>query len=670
MASLLQELTGFAPAFAFLALVFFVPGGLFLLAFGLGPARAAALGPAVSLALVSLAAVVFAPLGIPWTAATVLPFLGVTVAVAAAWLGRRGGSRVAVLPSIPLGASARWGVALGVLGGCTVTGLALVRGIGAAGTPSQGWDPIFHANVLQWIRESGQASPWEISPIYGGSRTAYYPGGWHAVLSLYPGSLIEAANASAVVIGALIWPLGLSFLASAVLPRHPAAWALTPLMGASFVSFPFAQLLKSGQWPNGLATALVPATLAFAVLILRQEGPGTGSPPLWRRWLVSGFLLTAAVVGCAAAHPSSVFALTVALAPFLIARISFPLRTMVRARPRTLLGVGVLLALAGTLTATVLSRSSLLANVMNYNRRVRAELPDAVLLAFFDLPRFPALEALTLQDFNLWVGILAIVGAGVALALRGARPLPFAWLSFIALYILAAGPENPLRWLTGVWYKDTQRLAPFIAMAGSILAALALAEAAAVFQRRVLRSSAVHPGTAVFVVAVLLGAYGAYTGSANFRSADRIGLAAQNYVTSDRPGTGVLSTGEQDFIKDAAQLLPRDAVVLGDPFNGETFFYTLGGVRVVYPQLGSPTGGNASKELLRTQFNEINQDPAVCAAVKTLGATHYYQDQPGGSHGSASLDAWPGLYGVPTGHGFDPVFTDGIRTLYAITACR
>ena len=139
-----------------------------------------------------------------------------------------------------------------------VTCLALLRGIGDPAKASQGWDPIFHLNVLTWIQESGSATPWGVAPIFGAGRSTYYPAGWHSAVSLVPGSMTEAANLSSIVIGGMIWPIGLMFLASAVLPRHPAAWALTPVFAASFVSFPFSQLLRSGQWPNGLATALVP----------------------------------------------------------------------------------------------------------------------------------------------------------------------------------------------------------------------------------------------------------------------------------------------------------------------------------------------------------------------------------------------------------------------------
>ena len=128
--------------------------------------------------------------------------------------------------------------------------------------------------------------------------------------------------------------------------------------------------------------------------------------------------------------------------------------------------------------------------------------------------------------------------------------------------------------------------------------------------------------------------------------------------------------GEQAFIDRAGALLPANAVVIGDPFNGATYFYALTGRRVVYPQLGAPTAGNAAKELLRTRFNRLATDKAACEAVRKVGATHFYEDAPGSSHGSDSLKRWPGFYNVPTNQGFEKIVSDGGRTLYRITACR
>ena len=228
--------------------------------------------------------------------------------------------------------------------------------------------------------------------------------------------------------------------------------------------------------------------------------------------------------------------------------------------------------LAAVLLYWALADFKLLAGVMAYRRAVRAVIPDSVNLALFDLPQFPALRTPSPDDFNLVVGLLAIVGAIIAVFVREARPLAVSWLAFVVLYVLAAGPENGLRWLTGFWYKDTQRIAPFIAMAGSILAALTIVVITGTVIRAV---SARWPDAAVsgrwkvpaalFTGCVMVITGAIYFSSAAYRSVDRVAVAAQNYAVSAKPGDGVLSSGEQAFIQRAGALLPADAVVIGIP---------------------------------------------------------------------------------------------------------
>ncbi|MFJ5860859.1 DUF6541 family protein [Pseudarthrobacter sp. NPDC092439] len=680
---MLDWLPGLAPSVPtvmLLTAVFFVPGLLVLLPFKPGWPAAVAVAPAVSLAVLSAGTFVAAGTGLPWNLPTAA--LLTVPAAGGAWLaGRRLPFRTPLVPgvSLPRGRGLRarpisLAVGAGVAFAAAVTSVALLRGIGSPGTASQGWDPVFHLNVLRWIQESGAATPWSVAPLFGAGRPTYYPAGWHSAVALVPGSVAETANLSSVVIGGLAWPIGLAFLAMAVLPRHRAAWALAPVIGASFVSFPFSQLVRSGQWPNGLGTALVPAALAVAVLLLRElSTPKEGA--VRDRLLLTSVLL-AAMAGCAAAHPSTLFALAAAALPFMVAAAVPMLVRGIRHRPlRTAATAVVLAALAAAAVAAV-TNSRILAGVMAYPRTVRAEIPDSLYLAFFDLPRFPRLSPPAPDDFNLAIGILVIAGAMLALAVREARPLAAAWLVFAGLYVLAAGPENSLRWLTGFWYKDTQRIAPFIAMAGSLLAALALAVLVPASLRPLLRRlpersvrRRVPAGAVALTAALAAAGWGLYASSGNFRSVERVAVTAQNYEASSRPGHGILSSGEQAFIERAGAMLPPDAVVVGDPFNGETYFYALTGRRVVYTQLGSASTGSAAKELLRTRFNKLATDPAVCEALRTLGATHFYQDAPGRSHGSASLKQWPGFYNVPIGQGIEEALSDGKRTLYRITAC-
>ncbi|WP_159802722.1 DUF6541 family protein [Arthrobacter zhaoguopingii] len=683
MPSSLPELLQLAQPLLFLLIAFFLPGTLALLPLRVGWPAAVALGPAVTLLLLGVGTFVLDALGIGWTAVSVSLML--LLPVGAVWLAGRGIRLERPLLPRPNGAgtenpspatataTVRIAVGAGLAAAAALISVAVLRGMGSLSTASQGWDAVFHGNAVRWIQESGRATPWSINPIYGDGPATFYPSGWHSVIALYPGNLVEAANASALVIGGLIWPIGLAFLASVVFPRHPAVWALTPVLAASFVSFPFGQLLRSGQWPNGLSTALTPVALAMILLLLRRLSPGLNPRPVRPlKDVLLVLILTGAVAGgSVVAHPTAVFALVAGGLPFLLAwGVPLCVRAFRHRWRAALLGTVGAAVLVGA-ALLVLKDSRLLAGVMNFPRGVRATPPDSLALAFFDLPRFPVVVAPTPENFNLLVGLLVILGAIAALVLRTGWPLVVSWLIFVGLYVLAAGPESPLRFLTGVWYKDTQRIAPLIALTASILAAFGLAvlvRAAAGLVTRVLRAriaapdrfrSALAAGLAVVAVVAV------YQGSGHFRSADRVAVAAHNYITAAEPGIWLLSSGEQDFIERAGALLPEDAVVIGDPFNGETYFYTLTGRHVVYSRLGSPAPTEA-KTVLRIGFDRLHDDPAVCAAIEEVGATHFYQDQPA----SVDREVWKGFYGVETAKGFEPVLVEGGRGLYEITVCR
>jgi hypothetical protein len=668
------------------ALVALVPMGLTALAILMGPGllillalrtpvpTAVALSPAVGLVPLSVTSAALEAWQIPWSLPTAL--CGVVISFAVFWILSRRFS----FPRVEKAKLDRVYVVglLGtLLGGSLLAVIALHRGMGSIEVASQGWDPIFHMNAVQWIRESGNATPWSVSPIYGGSSANYYPVGWHLIASLIPGDVVAASNVLTLLIGGVLWPIGLTYLASAVFPGRPIIWLLTPLLAASYISFPYAQLMRSGQWPNGFGTALVPAALAILIMVLRmlftrRTERRHSSGLHFKERTPASVVGALALTGTAIAHPGALMALAVAALPFAVAYWLPWLLDVLRHRSRA--GVISLLAAAGllTITLTVLSRSSLLEGVMRYERAVRAELPDSIYLAIFDLATFPVLQAPDMDEFNTYVGLLAIAGALVGLFHKDRRALAVAWTSFVLLHLLAAGPENPARWLTGFWYKDTQRIAPMITMTGVLLAAWILDASARKLSSVIYRMIHRPPASREFyrtaaVVALTLVAV-TYLASDNYRSAERIAVAAKNYRT-DEAGLGVLSAGEQEFISATADRLPEDAVVVGDPFNGETFFYTLAQRRVVYTQLGSATSGQEAKEYLRTAFNQIHTDPAVCRALGQLGVTHFYQDRPGISHGSDALRVWPGFYGTNTEEGFEVLATDGTHSLYKITAC-
>ncbi|TJY64058.1 hypothetical protein E4J89_18965 [Arthrobacter sp. CAU 1506] len=268
------------------------------------------------------------------------------------------------------------------------------------------------------------------------------------------------------------------------------------------------------------------------------------------------------------------------------------------------------------------------------------------------------------------VGILMITGTAFALFDSRARPAVGGMAASVLLFVLAAGPEGPFRWLSGFWYKDAPRLAPLALIFGCVFAAFALESVLHLARRsfRPLRRRGrlLQPMTAAVSVVVLAITF---IGSSSFRYEYRAAAAGASYSTTPGASGRGLVGDEQHFIGSFGPLLPEDAIVIGDPFNGLPYVYSLTGHQVVYFQMVM-TSGSADKHFLRHHFRDIHEDPEVCEALIRLGATHVYDDQPIRAHQLNGSLEWPGFKNIDFSHGFRQIASHGSAAVYEITACH
>lgn len=199
--------------FAALA-VLVAPGLLLAWATGARGFSLSALAPVFSVSLIAVAAVACPYVGIPWS---LLPVVVLAAAASAvAFLLRR---RAPVGWQPQRSFDARFGFAmLGTLLAAVIIGARLIYAFGSPDSISQTYDNIFHLNAIQYILHTGQASSFTVGSMTG---IPFYPAGWHAVVSLtaqLSGTGIPAAvNATNLVIGAFVWPVGCIYLCQQVL---------------------------------------------------------------------------------------------------------------------------------------------------------------------------------------------------------------------------------------------------------------------------------------------------------------------------------------------------------------------------------------------------------------------------------------------------------------------
>ncbi|MGO1561768.1 MAG: DUF6541 family protein [Actinomycetaceae bacterium] len=676
----------------------------------LGVRGVVALGAAapVTFAVGSGGAVVCGFVGIPWGLPTVLVGMLLAVGVCA-WLGRLLGTgpwgrrdvvQPGPLPQVYL---------LLAVAATTLAGLAyaaaLANGIGDLARPSQVWDGVFHLSAIEAIREHGDASTFGgLVSLYDYGYAPVYPAGYHGLVAVVPllADASLAMNASILLAGPLL-ALSSAALVRAVWPGLPAAAAVAGGLSTAFLALPTGAVTQVAQMPYAYAHVLLPGVLALVVLAIRNLDS-------LARLLACALPAGVAALGLALVHGSAWFTLALLLGPLLLAVAVRSLARTVRVRrtrgqetdPRAdgsgaptgparampVWGAAAWAAIGITaLAALPLLREGALAVVRAFPRAGREDYEWILTSLLVDGP------LRSFDDYGLGgpvsigqVALLALVLAGgvVVWFLRAGRWLAVGLVSSAALTVLAAGPaDHPLRVLAGPWYTEPSRLAAIIVVCAIPLASVAVGVIARVASPRATASvPAVAPrhltgaaasgrryGIGAGVAAALLVTLLVATGG--WRYELRRDHAVESFVPNHLAFRMLADDAELDLMRNAAEILPEDAVVLGDRFRGTPYFYSLGGVDVVYPHLAGPR--SADRAYLLATIDQIGTDPEVCRIISDLGVTHFWTNTR-----KAGKEPWQQMiplgadtmYYLRPGEGFELIATAGTGELYEITACR
>lgn len=494
-----------APA-AVAAAVLLVPGLLVGRAAGLKGLLWTAAAPALSVGVVALTAVAAAVAGQRWgllpvavgTALAVVAALPVGVlsgslagARRARSSRRRGARSAGRRPRGALGLLAALGLgprdltvglaaAGGLLAGGVLAGHRLLAALWAPTAVSQSFDAVFHLNAVRWVLDTGDGSSLHLGRLTSpGADTAFYPAGWHDVVSLAAGAtgagVDVASNATAAVVALVVWPLGAVGLVRVVVGRRPLAVAAAGALTAAFTSLPVSPLEWGVLYPTLLTTSLLPGVLALLVVAAdRVRG--------LRRRAGAVVVAAGALPGLALAQPSGGFALAAVALPLgvslLVATVRGWWRTGVRVPAVALPVVSALLALAAWRYVDT-SPSVVSARGTDW----RAEV--SVLAAVKQAVLFEHLSRTELVRPALWVAAaLVLAGLLVVLGRRRLRWVAGSHVLVSGLFVLAWGVDSPLsQTLTGFWFNDAYRIAPLAVITGLVLGSAAVALVPAAVRR-------------------------------------------------------------------------------------------------------------------------------------------------------------------------------------------
>ncbi|MDQ0645025.1 DUF6541 family protein [Microbacterium murale] len=626
------------------ALIAFLPGILPLMVIGVRGLALFALAPVVGTALAAGSAILLGWIGVPWTT---LPFVGVILVVTLiAWLLRRA---VGPMPLQKETAPRRWFLPVAILVGVLLGGWSLIAYIGDPEGISQTNDAVFHFNALRFILETGSASSLQVSAFTGSS--GFYPSAWHGLVSMLVVitgvDLAVAVNAITLVIGAVIWPLGIAWLARAATGSVSVA-AYAAVLSGSLQVFPLMMFQWGVLYPNALSIALLPAAIA---IVVQAPSWRAAARPI-RSTMLVGVLIALSFVALLLSQPSS------ALAWGLVCSVWFTCWVVQQDGIRSItLRIGLAacawLALGGLWW--FFARSTSGSHWPSFRDRFGAVL-DVIINSQMVIPA------------AVGVSVLMLIGLVAAFRRRDHWWIAIAWIAVSVLYIASAAFDSSLvrTWLLGPWYADPHRLAALAPLLVIPLAAMG-ADALVRLGRAVSRGG--HPipglgsvvglaGVAVFTLIVLIIRP---TGVPAFAGEEA--HPESRYLLTD---DSYLSVDERELLESLPLHVGEGERVIANPSTGAGFGYALSGVDV-YPRSWAPPT-SAAWSIVANGLRDASANPEVCEALETLGSPTYVLDFGPG-------EATPGRYVLPAmtdfegQDGFELIAQEDDSTLWRITAC-
>lgn len=637
---------------AFIALaVIFLPGGLVAAAAGARRLLLAIAAPAITVSVLAVAAIAFGKLGWPWTAQ---PITAVFVALAlVVWIVRRivAGTWAPSPDNRVIGFSRAFVVGLTIA--VVIIVLQLGFSFGSPDNVSQTYDAPFHLNGVRYIIDTANGSSFHLTGlILPSGRSTFYPAAWHDLVSfvamLAPwAELVGVANMVNLVVSAVVWPLGVIALLRLLVPTRPSALVLGGVAAAAFPAFPLGMLDYGVLFSYFLSLALLPAGLALGLSLFRLVN-GKHLGPVTLQILS----LACVVVAIGLAQPSVVFGLGLFGVIGLAALGINGIRRSTSTAQRALLAIGIVAVLGAF--ALVWRRIG----SFGYNAPWRdyGTWPE-VLLDAFTFARGD-------RPLAIVVGLLVIVGIVVAIRRRRWWFVAM-WLAAAALFVLAGAlPPGDLRNMSlGMFYKDTPRLEAFLVLPSAVLVAIGADALWHALQRRVPNTPRTLATLAAAGLAVLIAS------TQLTAMVYAVQHASNAYRLDDR--SRILDDDERALIERLPDEVPDDAVIVGNPWTGTSWAMAISDREVLNPHFN--TSHAEANEIINSQLNEADDEPAVCDALKATGVL-YVLDFGADRFNGSRLDVktwigFEGLLDLDNSTVVEEVDRQGDKVLYRITAC-
>ena len=536
--------------------------------------------------------------------------------------------------------------------------------------PLHRWDPIMHANAVQLIEETQRASYFDsFTQLYGiDTSPTNYMAGWHGLVSLVATShtVIPAIN-SFNLLANLIWVSGLLLLALVLgFSTHQRSGLLIAATGV--FSFPTLLFSAYPPLPNAFSNALLPAFLAGII--------ASGRYILYQRCFLSTLtqLLIFALLGVSLVliHPISLLSLAILILPLLPLALFHAYKQLFHTRRQRFLYLGALsgifLATFALLLGVPFIRNSFFqmfrnTNARNFNWNNFSHALTSTLLARPDF----ALGDGGIYPFCAIAVCIFLAGALILGIITVHRIQQFRWITlsylFITLLVFTAFIQmGPLLSFASLWYAYPNRLLAVQAIPLILLGGIGISTALEKYEsqrkkkgRKVSHKFFTYAALISMIIASLL--------------TFPVRFFLVSYAWGEtKSSTNIMSKEELAMIRHLPQVLPKNALVLGEPLNGSAYVMAISGIDTVYPQ-GYIRPSNYREIYVSTHLSAIDSDPRVCELINELKITHIYYDRARGGLMGTRLPT-VGLNSVDLNKGFTKVAEGGSAAVYRIDACK
>lgn len=625
--------------------------------------------PLLTFALVAVSAIVLGKTGIPWSLISFVPVAAVMVAVAAGlmWLvGRRWPALTsAAWPGndVPV----TWPVMGAVLGGFLVTHMTedMVYGPEAF---SQSLDNSFHMNAIRWIQEHGDASSLTLGAVAAANQEpTFYPAGWHDFVSLIystTGTSIATATIVTVLLASgILWPCSLVALSLSIPKLRPLQALAIPAMICGFAAFPGLLLRWGVLFPNLLGYALLPSFVALMVylvqVMVRREYSAS---------LSLGLASLVGLAGLALVHPNAVVSAAAFAVPLLLAGVAQVLRSHELIARQKWVGSILLLAfLAGCVGAWRVLRPAEFAS--NTWSPILTEGEALYQFLFLGLENGNQLG----DKFNpsYLAGFLVLWGVGYLLYKRRNLWLIASWVLIGYLWIVSASvPRGEFRLLmVAPWYTDHFRLAALVVFPSVILAGIGLGgfvEGLLTWvARRAPRPARLKVATIGMGVAMILVLVVAGLSSRVPSVQETTQAVSREYRLT--PTSVVLNQDEMNVINEIPKIVPKDDVIVNNPWDGSAYIYALADRHLTGYHFEFETSPKYSA--IMHNLKDARTNPEVCREVNEYKAHWYVHLENQLNFGPDAQKNYDGLVAAIDTDVLTPVYSSGPMTLYRISAC-